>query len=423
MNENNSAQSYHGDNVAKEKQIDRSRKNLSLIMEENREQLARAKEQGIMIAWMTAVAPAELCVAMDILPAFPENYGPLLASRGLSKELCDAAVAGGYSEDLCSYALANLGSILLKKGVEGTEGLPRPDLLIATQYGCTTHVKWWEEMARIFDVPLFILDSAVTLEEDLLPYQEQYFASEIKDCIQFLEENTGKGMDYDKLSEVVKLSGEAGRLWEETLKLRMNRPCPMGPIEVYTHMGVAVTLCGSQTAVGHYRLLYEDVSKRVSQGKGVVQNERFRLIWDFFPLWYNLRLFRKFEEYGGVFVADVYGNAFSGNMEGTDPIKSLVNRYFWEETPPRTGSTGRAEEYCKLIEDYAVDGFVFHSNRSCRFFSPRQLDMKRIIDERFGIPTLVFEGDMTNPNLYSEKDMESRIDAFFEVLETRRIQG
>lgn len=405
----------------KNNKISAARNNLKNIMAEYRNQLARAEESQKPVVWLTAVAPVELCIAMDMLPVFPENYGAFFAARGMAEELCQAAVSRGYSEDLCSYALANLGSIFLQKGLTENQGLPRPDLLIATQYGCSTHLKWWEEMASILEVPLFIIDSAHTLEDDLMPHQVAYFELQIKKCIDFLEENLDKKMDYDRLGEVVNLSGETGRFWEKTLKLRMKKPCPLGPIEVYTHMAVAVTLCGSLEAADHYRLLYNEISERVNRGEGVVRDEKFRLIWDFFPLWYQLSLFKKFEEQGGVFVADVYGTAFSGDMDGTDPIGSIVDRYCRQEMSTRTGSTGRAEEYCQLIEDYEVNGFVFHSNRSCRFFSPRQLDMERIIRDRFGLPTLFFHGDMTNPQWFSEEQLNSRIMTFFEILQNLNI--
>ncbi|MCP4754043.1 MAG: 2-hydroxyacyl-CoA dehydratase [Proteobacteria bacterium] len=406
--------------MEEKKKTDAVRQNLKSIMGVYRGQLAQADESDKPVAWMTAVSPVELCVAMDVLPVFPENYGAFFAARGTAEELCEAAVARGYSEDLCTYALSNLGSMFLGKGLTETQGLPKPDLLIAAQYGCISHLKWWEEMARILEVPLFILDSAHTLEEELKPHQVRYFELQIKKCIGFLETVLNKKMDTERLGEIIALSGEAGRYWEKTLELRTSHPCPMGPMEVYTHMAVAVTLCGSTEAVDHYRMLYQEISNRVDKGEGVVPVERFRLIWDFFPLWYQLGLFRKFEEQGGVFVADVYGTAFSSDMDGADPIGSLVERYCRQETATSTGSTGRAEEYCRLIEDYAVDGVVFHSNRSCRFFSPRQLDMERIIRRRYDLPTFVFQGDMTNPQWFSEEQVHSRITTFFEILENSK---
>lgn len=399
---------------------DLTRQNLKRIMGFYRERLSQADQGNSPVAWLTAVAPVELCVAMDILPVFPENYGAFFAARGFARELCEAAVNQGYSEDLCTYALSNIGSIILQKGLTETQGLPKPDLLIATQYGCVTHVKWWEEMARMLKVPLFILDAAYTLEEEPQPHQVEYFRNQILANIEFLENVLGRKMDYDRLGEVVELSGEAGRLWEKTLALRRYHPCPLGPMEVYTHMAVAVTLCGSEDAVNHYSLLHQDISDRVKRGQGVVPEERFRLIWDFFPFWYNLGLFRKFEAQGAVFVADVYGSAFSADMDGRNPIASIVDRYGRRERPAKTGSTGRAEEYCRLIEDYGVDGVVFHSNRSCRFFSPRQFDMLRVFNQRYGLPSLVIEGDMTNPIYFSEERVDTQIGTFVEMLESRK---
>jgi benzoyl-CoA reductase/2-hydroxyglutaryl-CoA dehydratase subunit BcrC/BadD/HgdB len=75
-----------------------------------------------------------------------------------------------------------------------------------------------------------------------------------------------------------------------------------------------------------------------------------------------------------------------------------------------------ADNIIKMVEKYEVDGVVFHSNRSCKPYSLGQYDIQRLIKEKVGIPTLMIEADMTDERSFSESQVETRIDAFIEML-------
>jgi benzoyl-CoA reductase/2-hydroxyglutaryl-CoA dehydratase subunit BcrC/BadD/HgdB len=69
-----------------------------------------------------------------------------------------------------------------------------------------------------------------------------------------------------------------------------------------------------------------------------------------------------------------------------------------------------------MIDKYDVQGLVMHSNRSCKPYSFGQYDIRRIVLEKRGLPTLVLEADMVDERSFSEAQVETRIDAFMEML-------
>jgi benzoyl-CoA reductase/2-hydroxyglutaryl-CoA dehydratase subunit BcrC/BadD/HgdB len=71
----------------------------------------------------------------------------------------------------------------------------------------------------------------------------------------------------------------------------------------------------------------------------------------------------------------------------------------------------------QMIKDYQVDGLVIHSARSCKPYSVGQYDMKRLLMERLGVPSVVIEADITDSRHYSEEQAQVRLEAFFEALE------
>ena len=82
-----------------------------------------------------------------------------------------------------------------------------------------------------------------------------------------------------------------------------------------------------------------------------------------------------------------------------------------------------AENVLQMIDKYEVDGLVMHSNRSCKPYSLGQYDIQKIIQQKRGIPTLLIEADMVDERSFSESQIETRIDAFMEVLKTKNKTG
>jgi len=392
---------------------------LGPLNEEYYRDLAQAKESGRPVIWLTSMAPIELVFAFDGIPFFPENYSALCSSRKVAVDFIGAGEAQGYAAGLCSYALNTFGFVNLKRGAFGDAGPPPPDVLLATEGACITHPKWWEALQREFGCPLVLVDAAYTVDSDTLPeHHKAFMTAELEKAAHELAGYTGKSFDIDKLREVVALSDRASELWDEIDEMRAAVPSPISQIDVFTLQFALVTLRGTRDAAQFYEPVRNEVRQRVETGVGFLENERFRLMWDLFPVFHNLRLLNYFAEFGATFVADLYGNAFSGRLDSSDPFGSLAARYL--SFFMRSASWGKAEIYKERARRYHVDGMVFHANRCCRCFSAEQPEVGQILREELGIPSMVFEADMVDPRAYDDAQVKARIDTFMEILEARK---
>jgi benzoyl-CoA reductase/2-hydroxyglutaryl-CoA dehydratase subunit BcrC/BadD/HgdB len=72
-----------------------------------------------------------------------------------------------------------------------------------------------------------------------------------------------------------------------------------------------------------------------------------------------------------------------------------------------------------LIEQYEVDGFIMHSNRSCKTYSLNQYDLKKKVSEMTGKPGLIIEADHTDSRSYAANLIEKQIEAFVEMTKGR----
>ena len=380
-----------------------------------------AGETGKKVAWITSGGPVEPLIAMDVIPVYPENHGAMVGASKMGADLCGKAEAMGYSSDLCSYARADIACAPINGGPIG--GLPRPDMLICCNNICGTVLKWYEVQARYFKVPLFILDTPVC-HTGFSEEAKRYVKGQIDEYIAFLEKACGKKFDYDRIKEVGRLSIQGQRLWQEVLDTAMTRPAPISAFDAFFHLALIVTLRGTQQTVDYYRMLLAEMKQRVADGIGAVPVEKYRLLWDNLPVWYRTKwLSEKFASQGACLVADSYTSAWCGALRSVDENDFLGTM---AECHARIylniGVDEMARQVMEMADKYDVDGIVMHSNRSCKPYSFGQYDIQRIIRERKGLPTLMIEADMVDERSFSEGQIETRIDAFIEVLKEGKKQ-
>ncbi|GAW93802.1 2-hydroxyacyl-CoA dehydratase subunit D [Calderihabitans maritimus] len=391
--------------------------NIGKLIRQYYQKAHQVKAEGKPVAWITAIDPIEICYAMDVYPVLPENFAAVCSARQVAPEMIEAAEGEGYSNDLCSYARICLGSLFGNPGPWG--GMPEPDMLIVSRNACTTHVKWWEAMARHLKKPLFVIDMPLQITdrkyEDDNPQDLKYIKAQLMDLIAFLEENTGRKLDEDKLRKTAALSDRASQLWNEILEYRKTVPTPMSAADSFTDIFPIVCLPGTQEAVDAYEQLCREVAERAKKKKGVLPEERHRLLWDNIPLWYNLGLYNYFEERGSVFVIESYSTTWSGRVDPDDPLTGLARKCskIWLNSSLEI----KINNTLKLAREYHVDGAILHSNRSCKSYSIGQVDIQNALKEHLGIPSIILEADMADVGKYADGPVKTRIDAFLELLD------
>jgi bcr-type benzoyl-CoA reductase subunit B len=368
------------------------------------------------VAWVTSGAPVELLRALDFYTIYPENHGALCGAQRMGPELCQAAEDQGYSADLCSYARIDIGHMFSGKTPAGR--LPKPDLLFCSNNICQTVVYWYKVLAHRLGVPLVFFDTPFNYGE-LRPSDIGYMVGQIKEMIPVLERVAGKSFDLGRFIQVAELSRAASELWGQCLETMRAKPAPMTIFDAFVHLAPVVSLRGLPVAREYYRILLAELRERVRQGIGAVTNEKKRLMWDNIAIWYKVRDFSElFAARGMNFVAATYTNAWAETIQHLDmsrPLESLAKTY--SLVILNNNLEHRLKLMERMVKDYAVDGLVVHSARSCKPYSLGQYDLKRLLSERLGIPAVVIEADITDYRYFSEEQALTRLEAFFESLE------
>ncbi len=375
-----------------------------------------AAENNRKVAWITGGGPVELLIAMDVIPVYPENHAAMCGAAKMGVELCEIAEREGYSRDICSYARCDIGSALT--GKSPIMGLPKPDSLLCCNNTCGMVTKWYEALARLFNVPLIYIDTPF-IHEDLTENALNYVRRQLDRAAGRLESLVGTRFDVERLREVVALSSKASRLWGDTLAICKSIPSPISAFDGFVLMAPVVTLRGKQEVIDFYEILKDELEERVAQGVAAVPNEKYRLLWDNLPIWFKTRsLSEKFAGLGACVVASTYLNGWvSYDLEADDPLDGIARAY--ASAFVNMSIQHRAKLMRSIIEEYAIDGVIFHSNRSCRPYSFGQYDIKNMLSEWTGVPGILVEADMNDERAYAEGPVFTRMEAFVESLKPR----
>lgn len=395
--------------------------------------LATAKQEGKILGWMGASMPPELMRAFEIVPIFGEPYGATCAfNEPLTRQLLRTMDNAGFTRDLCGYSRVFVGSILEGKSHMGP--FPTPDFIAEIKCGCSTHFKWWETASRLTGAPLFVMDTPLA-PRGVEEYHVQYFSGMLERLIRFLEGVTGRKLDEERFVESVTLAQQATELWDGILECCKAVPSPLDFKSLLTLMVPSFLLRGSPEAVAFYERLLEEVRERVRLGIGAADEEKKRILWDNIPMWYNLSIFSRLDQYGAVIVVSPYTSMWGSSYKtmGLAPGEKL-SPFQPNPRPANYREALRAlAEYSAdkaigldyrthlrlfraMIEQYKIDGIIAHSNRGCKGLSNGRLDLLSQIQQTCGVPVLIFESNSADPEDFAEGQIRTRVEAFLEIL-------
>lgn len=386
----------------------------------------QAKEEGKLIAWSSALAPTDLFTSMDIFMVFPENYGATCGTRKVSTEFVEASEKYDYSISLCSYAKNTLGVVLDEEAAKKCPvgGMPRPDLLVVCSQQCITITKWFEALARFFDIPLLVTD-APYLHEPMNEETKQdvfrFIKEQLEEQVSFLEEFTGRKFSRDRLSESMKYTQASAHTFAEALRMARHIPAPMSCYDGFIHIFPLMCLRGMPAAVSYYEQLKGELEERLEQGIGAVPEEKYRLYWDNLPIWFKMgEHSEKLTTYGACIVMATYFYNWLlpfENLDPSNPIDSLAQSLAL--TYINRDVSFRIDFIAQAVEDYKIDGLIMQSTRSCHTFHMGQFDIIEALEKR-GVPGIMLDADMCDARFYSDAQMEVRLQAFMELLEARK---
>ena len=395
-----------------------SKQFLGQIMQKHYANALAAKEEGRPVVWATSICPQELLETMDIAVVYPENHAAALGARKESMLFIDMAEHMGYSGDICSYARVNLGYAELRHAC--TQDIPLPDLLLCCNNICNTVIKWYENLAKQLNIPLIMFDTPFVHTDSIPEHSVTYMRSQFQSAIKQLETISRRKFDFDKLSHVMEISNETCYWWKKATELAKLRPSPLSGFDMFNYMAVVVCARGTESGKRLFQLWYDELAQRGAQKKGPWDDvaEQYRIMWDGIACWpYLASTFKILKKNGINMVASTYPDSWNIRYK-TNDLDGLATAYasHYANRNLRYG----VNNIVKIVQEYALDGVIYHSNRSCKLMDLRQYEVQRQVEAKTGVPSVLFDGDQTDARNFSLAQYETRIQALLEVMDQHR---
>ncbi|KLU09113.1 2-hydroxyacyl-CoA dehydratase family protein [Kocuria sp. SM24M-10] len=387
------------------------------------EDLRLRVQTGEPLALVNADAPQEILRAMDIPYVVNQWWASLVGAKRMAERSLDALRRAEYPDDSRQYDAVALGSVDLPAEEAPWGGLPRPGLVIAENSGDAARKVFdlWAESEHTTFFP-FERSAAVDAPPrwwELVPHRwEEAFGADRLDLMvaenwelmDFLEDWSGRRFDLDRFGEVMDRVNQQAE-WNRRSRdlLATARPMPVSVHDTINSVMLPQWHRGTQWAVDAARTFYEELEAAVAAGRAVWPRERKRLMWIGRGLWFDMDLYRRFEEeYGAVFVWSMYlAIAADGYLRyGSDPMRALAARF--------TGFTDQlympgwaGDWYVKEALTHGVDGVVHlvaDDIPGARFTTEAL--------EAAGIPVLEIHASNADPRSSEAASLGSKIEQF-----------
>ncbi|MCP5098046.1 MAG: hypothetical protein GY943_21060 [Chloroflexi bacterium] len=397
--------------------------------------LSQVADRGDQAAYVFVMGSmAEVLRVFDLPMVFPEINSLQTAIRRVAHDYLNEAEDIGYSPDICGYVKADV-AVQLRKGQHPMGHIPKPTLAVLTN-ACNTYIKWAEIWERMYNIPMFTLDVPGTRAAGKQTWagnsgfenDRRYVEAQIKELINLCSEVTGKAFDIDRLREVLGHTNIMNRGWKRVLELNRSNPSLFNALTDGTiYLGVTNGFKGTKEGSQYFTDLVEEMEYKAANGIGTLTNEQHRLVFVGVPCY---PIFRQFNEFftdkGGTFVNSTYlWFASGGTNRGFEydlnrPLESLAEGVLISVRDAMDSMFYQDQILVNMIEEFDINGIVYHPIKSCRTVSTGLADNRRAVMAKHDISTLFIESDMMDRRVVSPAQLKNRIDAFFEGLEVRK---
>ena len=220
-----------------------------------------AKKRGELVGWSSSKFPIELAKAFDLNVVYPENHAASAAAKKDGLRLCQAAEDMGYDNDICGYARISLAYA----AGEPTDArrMPQPDFLLCCNNICNMMTKWYENIARMHNIPLIMIDIPFSNTVDVPEEKIDYLIGQFNHAIKQLEELTGKKFDEKKFEDACARANRTAAAWLKSCKYMGYKPSPLSGFDLFNHMAdIVAARCDEEAAMG-FELLADEFEQSI----------------------------------------------------------------------------------------------------------------------------------------------------------------
>jgi benzoyl-CoA reductase/2-hydroxyglutaryl-CoA dehydratase subunit BcrC/BadD/HgdB len=377
------------------------------------EKVLNAIDQGKPIVQNQFTLFSELSYAFDLAPNPAEVWAGIIFLLRDGYGACpsfDAAHEAGIAPELCSAYKGVIGGLM--RG-----SVPKPAIILSATFPCDNSKMGDQIAAELTGAPTYWLDCPYYPHE---PEAMEYWVNQIKGLISFLEEQTGRKLDPDRLKEVAEETNRAVEYWLETLEMRKMVPLPqrgLGPIGLVT----ACSLLGSPEGTEIMKFWHDDIKDRIAKGKTAVPQENLRMIWWYLIPAHDILMIDSLEEEKGAVSPLSFWDYTGAQPIDTSSTESIIRgmaRRNLEQPMARQG-IGPVDIYIddciRCVQEWKGDCVINAGHVGCKWlYASHGLLSERL--RQIGIPSMIFECDVFDPRVARRPSYGPQLEKFVDTV-------
>jgi benzoyl-CoA reductase/2-hydroxyglutaryl-CoA dehydratase subunit BcrC/BadD/HgdB len=292
--------------------------------------------------------------------------------------------------------------------------MPAADFIVTASAPCDSSRIGYQVFEQLTQVPVFRLDAPV---EDS-PAAHAYYAQQMRELIGFLEAQTGRRFDPDRLRAVCEESNRATEALLELFELKRSRPCPHpGTVTFNSYMAILTSL-GTPGLTRYVEFLRDDAAAAVREGRGALADERHRVLWYYVPVTFDLELATWVEEtFHATVIVDMLSSFLREDPIDTTSVDTMLvglARRGLETTMGRlrVKASTLTERFLRDYADFGADCVVFPGPVGCKHVWGWLSLLREVCRER-DIPICAFDLDWMDSRVRPAESIRNTIEQFF----------
>lgn len=404
------------DALAKDSTIRESEKYYNRAIRDLYKKVLDNRRQGKPVVHAGIFIPHEIFRAMDIA-LYPPEFDALLSIQSdvdNTLRFMDRGEATGISKEVCSAHRIGLGMADL--GI-----VPRPSFVVSSSAPCDVTNMTYELYARRFGCPAYLVDTPYGYGEK----QKQYHKKDLRGLVSFLEEQTGRKMDWDRLKEIIEISSQGYQWWERINALRKNVPNPIKSRETTRDFAMTILGAGTPESIKFFEHRYQELQEMVARQEGAVKDEKYRITWLYVLPYFDLSIADWIEEkHGASIVVDLFSFA-SPDVEMTDTSDLIA---FMANKAHKGGLVKAAygpydnpearDDFMRMCKDYRTNIVMMLAHWGCKQYCSLTKLIRDDVAKEVDLPFLIIDADILDPRVVSSARVKDKIDEFLATVPT-----
>lgn len=300
--------------------------------------------------------------------------------------------------------------------------LPIPTAYLALTEPCDAVAGWHAAFMHHPDwrnVPAFAPDPPYRSDDRAV----DYYASQMREMVEFITRHTGKTLDMARLKQIVEETNRGYALWQEYNEIRRAVPSPHSyilPMSMFFQINTLAA--GDPQKTSWYRDMVNDAERRVRENKPEVPDQKIRVFWyDIQPFYFGEIVSWLEQEWKAVIAMDMvsYCPYEQVDTSSEDAIfRGLAKRAF-QHGPMIHQGRGTADntiqDITRIVKDYKIDCVIFPGHMGHKEMSASTSLMREVCRD-LQVPFLHIGLDVADARYTSVDEIKGKISQFFTTM-------